>query len=107
MDDIVPPVWRQSILTGNLSMATILRAGASPEVNMRYPIFPVANTLRAGVFESEVFLGVWIPYDFTLVELARCCCHREWVVIGAFTTRGVTTTTVVGNSRAWWIVVWV
>lgn len=69
-NDIMSMARSQLILAVNLRLPAILRRRAGPDVNVVLAVVPVADALRAGVLEDEVLLGVGVPDDFALVELA-------------------------------------
>lgn len=66
---------------------------------------PVRDALSAGVLEDEVLLGVWVPDDLALVELAGGGGHGAWVIVGSLASGSIATTAIVGGLSAWWVVV--
>lgn len=91
----VPIVGCKLILAIDLSLAAALGARAGPDIDVVLAAIPVRDALGAGVLEDEVLLGIWVPDDLALVELARGGSEGAGVVVGALAAGGVATAAVV------------
>lgn len=93
--NIVSPIWRKTVLAIDLGLTTATCAGTGPNVNVVFAALPVLGALGAGVLEAEVLLGVGVPDNLALLELARGGGHGAGVVVGALATGGVAAAAIV------------
>lgn len=95
-------VGGKSIFTVNLSLAAALGARASPNIDVVIAALPVRDALRTGILEDKVLLGVGIPDDLALVELAGSGGEGAGVVVGALAAGSVATAAIVWYEGKIW-----